>query len=273
MVYVACCLTLALAWQVGHRGTSVLLAGTAWAGTVLLALSVAGGARSAVGLWKGLRATRAVSQEVLARGDSTTVSAARVSDAAARASLAGRVTVVDSKAPFAFTYGLLRPRVAVSSGLTTTVTERELHAVLAHEAAHVRGRDPLRALIAGLLTAHHFALPLLGHLRAAFAADRELTADRRAVAHCGTPAVAGALLKVSAVPGWALAVPASAMAAPDLLDARIAQLEDGHPPRLAPPARWRVASSVAGAAVYAWALAGSAALVAATPLSCMPVGA
>ncbi|EGX61075.1 MULTISPECIES: M56 family metallopeptidase [Streptomyces] len=272
VIYVACCLTMALAWQVAHHGTGVLLSGTAWAGTVLLAVSVVGGVRSAVRLWRGLRAARAVSQEVRARGDSAAAGAREIGDAAARAGLARRTTVVDSRASFAFTYGLLRPRVAVSGGLATAVTGRELNAVLAHEAEHVRGRDPLRTLIADVLAARHFALPVLGHLRAAFAADRELTADRRAVAHCGTPAVAGALLKVSGMPGWAIAVPASAMGTPELLDARIAQLEAGRPPRSAPPTRWRVAASVAGGAVHVWGLAGSAVLVAATPLSCMPGG-
>ncbi|MBC9723854.1 M56 family metallopeptidase [Streptomyces sp. TRM68367] len=272
VVYVACCLTMALAWQVGHRGTGVLLSGGVWAGTVLLTLSVSGGVRSAVHLWKGLRATRILGQEVRARAhdDGTATDTPEVRHAAERAGLADRVTVVVSKAPFAFTYGLFRPHVAVSSGLATAATRREIDAVLAHEAEHVRGRDPLRALITGVLATRHFALPLLSHLRAVFVADRELTADRRAVAHCGTPAVAGALLKVSGMPGWALAVPASAMGTPELLDARITQLEAGHPPRLAPPARWRVAASVAGIAAYVWALAGSAALIAATPLTCIP---
>ncbi|MFE9650373.1 M56 family metallopeptidase [Streptomyces sp. NPDC006365] len=272
VVYVACCLTMALAWQVGRRGTGVLLSGSTWAGTVLLALSVIGGVRSAVHLWKGLRATRALGQEVRARArdDGTAADTHEVRHAAERAGLAGRVTLVGSKAPFAFTYGLFRPHVAVSSGLATTATGHELDAVLAHEAEHVRGHDPLRVLITGVLAARHFTLPLLGHLRYTFAADRELTADRRAVAHCGTPAVAGALLKVSGMPGWALAVPASAMGSAELLDARITQLEAGHPPRLAPPARGQVAVSVAGVAAYAWALTGSAALIAATPLSCIP---
>jgi Zn-dependent protease with chaperone function len=269
MAYAACCLTMALAWQVTHRGTGALLSGSAWAGSVLLALSVVGTVRSAVRLRKGLLATRAVSQEVRARGDSTGAGTPRVIGAVARAGLASRITVVGSKASFAFTYGLFRPRVAVSSGLVMTATERELNAVLAHEAEHVRGRDPLRTLIADLLAAHHFTLPLLSHLRASFTAARELTADRRAVADCGTPAVAGALLKVSGMPGWAVAVPATAMGTPELLGARIAQLEAGRPPRPAPPTRWRVVASAAGAFAYAWALAGSAVLVTATPLSCM----
>ena len=71
------------------------------------------------------------------------------------------------------------------------------------------------------------------------------------------------------MPGWALAVPASAMGTPELLDARITQLELGCPPRPAPPARWQVA---AGFAAYPWALTDAAALTEANPLSYMPGG-
>ncbi|MFF2407600.1 M56 family metallopeptidase [Streptomyces sp. NPDC058092] len=202
--------------------------------------------------------------------DSNAAYKTELHNAAGRARLTGRVTVIESTMPFAFTHGLLFPRVAISSGLVTLATERELTAVLAHEAKHVRSRDPLRALIAGLLTAHHFTLPLLGHLRAGFAVDRELAADRQAVARCGTSAVAGALLKVSDMPDWAVTAPISGMGATELFDARITRLEAGLPPRPAPPARWRVAVSLAGIAAYAWLLAGSVVLIGATPLSCMP---
>ncbi|MFI0730712.1 M56 family metallopeptidase [Streptomyces sp. NPDC021225] len=171
----------------------------------------------------------------------------------------------------AFAYGLLRPRVAVSSGLVESATSEELRAVLVHEAEHVRGRDPLRALVASFLTAQHFALPLLGHLRAAVVADRELAADRCAMARCGAGAVAGALLKVGDAPRWAHAAPAAAMGGRALLAARITQLE-GDPPPPPRPDRRQVAVTAAGAALYAWAIAGSAWLIAATPLICLGRG-
>jgi Zn-dependent protease with chaperone function len=183
--------------------------------------------------------------------------------------LAARVDVVEAADPFAFTYGLTRPRVAVSNRLLASATPEELSAVLAHEAEHVRGREPLRMLISSLLTARHFTLPMLGHLRTAFAEGRELAADRCAVARCGTRPVAGALLKVSDAPHPAYAAPAAAMGNQRLLMARISQLEGGEPPRPASPNRRQLAATAAGAAVYAWAIAGSVWLIAATPLACL----
>ncbi|MFC9618825.1 hypothetical protein ACFTXM_02080 [Streptomyces sp. NPDC056930] len=54
-----------------------------------------------------------------------------------------------------------------------------------------------------------------------------------------------------------------------LLGVRIRQLEDGRPPRSARPTLWGTATTIGGLAVWAWALAGSAALVAAAPLDCV----
>lgn len=269
VAYVACCLTAALIWQAVHHGIGVVLSGTAWAGAVLLALSAAGTVRSARRLCRGLRATRAVAREVKARSLEAKAVDPAVCDAAVGAGLAGRVRVIEAAAPFAFTYGLLRPQAVVSSGLAAVAAPGELSAVLVHECAHVRGHDPLKALVAATLTARHFAFPLLDQLRETFAADRELAADRRAVAHCGTRAVAGALLKAAGTPRWAAMAPAAAMGGRDLLEARIAQLEKGRPPRPARPAPRRVAVTVVGVAAYSWALTGSAVLIAATPLACM----
>ncbi|MDT0541269.1 M56 family metallopeptidase [Streptomyces lonegramiae] len=263
-----CCLAMAPAWRITHHGVGPgLLSSAVWAGAVLLILSVAGAVRSVQRVRRGLVATRAVGRHVRA---------AAVDDAAVRA--AARqvdptvpVDVVEDVGRFAFAYGLLRPRVAVSSGLVESATSEELRAVLVHEAEHVRGRDPLRALVAGFLTAQHFALPLLGHLRAAVVADRELAADRCAMARCGAGAVAGALLKVGDAPRWAHAAPAAAMGGRALLAARITQLE-GDPPPPPRPDRRQVAVTAAGAALYAWAIAGSAWLIAATPLICLGRG-
>jgi hypothetical protein len=52
----------------------------------------------------------------------------------------------------AATVGLWRPRSAISSGLATLLSEAELAAVTAHEAAHARHRDPLRIWLAQLAT-------------------------------------------------------------------------------------------------------------------------
>lgn len=265
-VFVTCCLAMALTWQITDQGAGVLLAGRMWAGAVLLTLSVAGAVRSARRLWRGLRATRAVDLQVR---NLTVDEPPAVRIAARKAGFTTPVEVVEDTAPFAFTHGLLRPRVTVSSGLVASATSAELQAVLAHEAEHARGRDPLRTLITTVLTARHFALPLLEHLGTVFTAERELAADRYAVSQCGVGAVAGALLKVGGAPRWAHPAPAAGMGGRDLLEARIRQLEGEDAPPPARPGRRRVALTAVGGALHAWAIAGSAWLIATTPLACV----
>lgn len=99
----------------------------------------------------------------------------------ARLGLAGRVDVIDKEELFAFACRLRGPRLMLSRGLIEILNDAELEAVLRHEHAHLRGRDPLRVLVARSLSA---ALAFVPWSRGAFDAylcSRELAADRAAV--------------------------------------------------------------------------------------------
>lgn len=88
--------------------------------------------------------------------------------------------------PFAYCRGFLRPEVWISSGALAVLRPRELEAVLVHEAFHRRRRDPLRILVARVLSQLFFALPLIRLLAARFEVAKELEADRAAVRAQGT---------------------------------------------------------------------------------------
>ncbi len=64
-------------------------------------------------------------------------------------------SVVESDLPLALTAGLLSPRIFVTSALIRDLDSTSTAAMLAHEAAHVRRRDPLRKLVGDLLSALH----------------------------------------------------------------------------------------------------------------------
>ena len=154
-----------------------------------------------------------------------------VESAAAAIGLAGRVEAVAAREPFAVTWGLARPRILVSDGLAGALSPAELTAVLAHERSHLRHRDPAR-----LLAAYGWYLPAARWLAGRVALNTELAADRAALGQAGRGELAGALLKLAALP----ACPAIAAASPagdpaGSLRARVAQLEHGRPtrPRLA----------------------------------------
>lgn len=114
---------------------------------------------------------------------------------AAAAGLSGRIDVVACDELVALSHGLFRPRVLLSRGTVETLTPSELQAVLAHEANHLKRRDPLRLLVAEIASSAFPIFPLVRELARHFVVASELAADRAAVAAASRRALAGGLLK------------------------------------------------------------------------------
>jgi Zn-dependent protease with chaperone function len=209
----------------------------------------------AVGVGLGARAfvRQAVASRVLSRCLRALASTApeALTLAARETGLAGRVVFIDAGDSFSFVYGLMTPRVVVSRGLLERATGDELRAVLEHERYHVCNIDPLKAAIVRVLSEALFFLPALDSLRARYVAGRELAADRRAVALCGRRPLAGALLKVVRGPDWSEQASVAAIASPDLLDARLLQLETGSEPKPEAVDAESMILSLGGAALFA----------------------
>ena len=158
--------------------------------------------------------------------------------------LEGRTTLIACAAPVALCHGLLRPRLLLSTGALRGLSATEVEAVLRHERAHLRRRDPLRLVVARAVAAALPAVPLLGALAATLPAAQELAADRAVLAAMGADALAGALLKVGdaggALRGSLVAVGAFSDA--EWADARIGQLLGEPAPRLSPSPRTLLAA-------------------------------
>lgn len=94
--------------------------------------------------------------------------------------------------------GVFRPRIVLSAMLVERLDAAELRSALAHEAAHLRRRDPLANVVLGL--AGLFALPSVSRLALdAYRAASEEASDARSAAEVGdATVVASALVKVAA---------------------------------------------------------------------------
>jgi Zn-dependent protease with chaperone function len=209
--------------------------------TLVLATAVAGLAAGALVARRAAADSRAL-RELIRTGRGPVPSLIR--NEAAVLGCAARLDAVAAEEAFAVTYGLLRPRILVSTGLAAALTPAEISAVLAHEGEHLRARDPLRMLAARLVAAWGCYLPAARWLSGRAALRRELAADRAAAGCTGRGVLAGALLKLAAMP----ARPAVAAASPAgdgrrALEARVAQLEAGRPPRQRPAVSRLVASA------------------------------
>ena len=216
--------------------------------TLVLASAAVGLAASAVVAVRAAAGSRALQKLVRAAGRPVPPS---IQNEAAVLECAARLDVVAAEEAFAVTYGLIRPRILVSTGLATALTPAEVSAVLAHEREHLRCRDPLRLLAARLAAAWACYLPAARWLWGGAMLRHELAADRAAAGRAGRSVLAGALLKLASTPTCpAVAAASPAGDGPRSLEARVSQLEAGRPPRQR-PAVSRLLSSAGAVALLA----------------------
>lgn len=97
----------------------------------------------------------------------------------------------------AFTAGLRRPWIALDPDLADTLDDGELDALLAHEMAHIRRRDPLLCLLTGMCRDAVFFLPGIHLSTLWLRREQEEAADDLAAGSTRRPAaLASTILKV-----------------------------------------------------------------------------
>lgn len=230
-------------------------------GLVVLALAVASIAAT------GVSAVRLILRTARVTRRTTVTPPAALLAAARRVGIAGHLRVLADYSPLAFTAGLLRPQIWVSSALARGLTADELDAVLWHEREHLLRRDPLRVLIVRVIASFFVIVPLVRVAALRFEVAKELDADRAAVrAQRGPAALAGALMALGARPGSAdLAIGAWSMT-----NVRVDQLCGEEPASLLPRSSRRVRALSAVALAFALLLTfGQAARANVLPASLM----
>ncbi len=92
-----------------------------------------------------------------------------------------QITVITSEAPIALTYGLIKPKVVLSTALVNMLTEEELRAVICHEQFHQQHRDPLKKFLITLFVAAIWYVPILKWVSKHYQTLREIEADKFAM--------------------------------------------------------------------------------------------
>jgi Zn-dependent protease with chaperone function len=106
--------------------------------------------------------------------------------------------IKDDNIKIAFTHGLIRPKIYVSTGLLKSLTREEVKAVLLHEAHHRKKRDPLRFFCLTVLKDLLFYLPIVEWFARHMRQLKEIEADGAAIERTSEPlTLAGALVKVA----------------------------------------------------------------------------
>jgi Zn-dependent protease with chaperone function len=139
------------------------------------------------------------------------------------------IDVIDDPVPHAFCAGYLRPRIYISSGALSVLSDDELAAVLVHEGHHRTLRDPLRLASSRILSQALFFLPALPSLGDRYSELAEEQADAAAIRAAGKAGpLASALLAFDAA-----APPGVSGISPGRVDSLLGQ-----------PPGWRLPSSL-----------------------------
>lgn len=135
-----------------------------------------------------------------------------------------RVRIVAALPTPALTAGIIRPLIYVSRDLLVILSRDELIAVLAHEGAHLRRRDPLRLSLLRFLACTLFWIPAVRRLADDVADEAEVLADDQA--RKDRPLVlATAILRLAGRPHVRVLPPATVgFVRPTLLDRRVRRL-------------------------------------------------
>lgn len=97
----------------------------------------------------------------------------------------------------AFTGGILRPRIFLSTGICNYLTQKELKLVILHELYHYRENAPLKSYIISIIQDLLFFIPFVRYMVSVFLEVNENAADDHVVAHSkDSGELACALLKV-----------------------------------------------------------------------------
>lgn len=127
------------------------------------------------------------------------VNSKRVDNAYQRSSILNcKPSVFESPKPFAYTYGLFRPKVYISTKAVEMLDDEELEAVLLHEAAHVSRKDNIQITFMAFIKDVLFFLPISNLLFKLFSREKEHEADDFAVSRRANAfGLASAIVKMS----------------------------------------------------------------------------
>jgi Zn-dependent protease with chaperone function len=143
------------------------------------------------------------------------------------------VSLVPDERWFCCCAGYLAPRVILSTAMFNGLESDQVAAVLAHELAHAKRRDPVRALAVRVAANSLFYFPMARRLARQSLVASEIGADNWAANAVGRPALVGALVSVLGQVRPALGG-VSEMSSLDALDVRIEALRTNSLPRFRP---------------------------------------
>ncbi len=120
----------------------------------------------------------------------------RVKRMASDLNLIGKVDIVKDDAKFSFCYGLIKPRICISSSLMQSISDNQLQVVLLHESYHVKNYDPLKIILGQSISVMFFFIPVIGEIQRYHLFSKEIVADEMAIKNVNRHSLISVLSKI-----------------------------------------------------------------------------
>ncbi len=95
--------------------------------------------------------------------------------------LQSKVTLLNQVKPQAFCFGILNPKIYVSTGLVAMMNDKELEVILRHEKYHMDHKDSLAFMLATIVESFFPFFPVISDFIRVYRTDREVQADIMAI--------------------------------------------------------------------------------------------
>lgn len=104
--------------------------------------------------------------------------------------------LISSPKPLAFSSGIIKPKIYISTGLLKILNTKELEAVLLHEKQHIKQYDTLLIYLFSFLRNIFLFLPIFHDILDFISIKREIQADRLAIRYVGVAPLTSAFQKL-----------------------------------------------------------------------------
>lgn len=95
--------------------------------------------------------------------------------------LQGKVVILDQSKPRAFCFGFKNPKIYISTGLISLMSDNELEVILRHEKSHLEHNDSLAFFLASIVESLFPFFPIISDFIRVYRTEREVSADFAAV--------------------------------------------------------------------------------------------
>lgn len=100
--------------------------------------------------------------------------------------LKDKTIVIRDNKPFAFCFGLVHPKIYISTATLAIATRQELEAILIHERYHLQKNDPIIVLLISTVKSLFPFIPLFSDFLKSFQIEQELKADQEVIRVVGS---------------------------------------------------------------------------------------